>query len=174
MDALREKNALLDERNKLLVATDSYPADCPVHLCRDNTMGTCSDFHRLCRQHVAITTGTHAAEHAASRLCESAAVQHISANAFSCRLALPLAVTIEPAPTQDKYLELAPEPLHIDEWWIDPRTRAALEGSVGLGDHVTFTADQTRPLQLTRSQVRAGFQHAAGIWTCSAPSCPCS
>ena len=56
---------------------------------------------------------------------------------------------------QDKYLELAPEPLHIDEWWVDPRTRAALETSVGLGDHVTFTADQTRPFQLTRSQVRA-------------------
>jgi len=59
----------------------------------------------------------------------------------------------QPEAAQDKYLELAPEPLHIDEWWVDPRTRAALETSVGLGDHVTFTADQTRPFQLTRSQV---------------------
>ena len=65
---------------------------------------------------------------------------------------------------QDKYLELAPEPLHIDEWWVDPRTRAALEASVGLGEHVTFTADQTRPLQLTRSQVRGVGRSWPGGW----------
>jgi hypothetical protein len=58
---------------------------------------------------------------------------------------------------QDKYLELSPEPVPVDEWWIDARTQGALERAVGLGDHVTFTADQTRPLQLTRSQVRASL-----------------
>ena len=41
----------------------------------------------------------------------------------------------------------------MDDWWIDARTQAALERSVGLGENVTFTADQTRPLQLSRSQV---------------------
>ena len=66
---------------------------------------------------------------------------------------------LDPA-AQDKYLELAPEPLHIDEWWVDSRTWAALETSVGLGEYVTFTADQTRPLRLTRSQVRRGSSTA--------------
>ena len=98
---------------------------------------------------------SHAAQDATYAQTLPAAEQLFLPTASACQPESALAVTVAPVPAQDKYLELAPEPLHIDEWWIDPRTRAALEASVGLGDHVTFTADQTRPLQLTRGQVRA-------------------
>ena len=51
----------------------------------------------------------------------------------------------------------------MDKWWIDSRTQAALERAVGLGDHITFTADQTRPLQLTRSQVRESAEQQPSL-----------
>ena len=45
------------------------------------------------------------------------------------------------------------EPRELNEWWMDDRTRLAVEQGLGPGDSLMFTACEERPLRLSRSQV---------------------
>ncbi len=169
VDSLREKNAMLDERNKLLVRAccchqPSKAAKWQIAAQRAPTADSYATGGASDAAHALYSAARHMRAHSC---IQSLAVQLFGSSREVSFEDTSGSVIIVALAAQDKYLELAPEPLHIDEWWVDPRTRAALETSVGLGDHVTFTADQTRPFQLTRSQVRV--RGLAQTWPRMAP-----